>query len=79
MVHIANSQGCEKKKRMRERAYSSKDRFRHVFDGLFLFALSLPVGKNGEPLPNPYADPELNYKLPNDLQHWLYERSRLGS
>lgn len=30
-----------------------------------------------DPLPNPYADPELCVKLPNDLLHWLYERTRL--
>jgi len=28
-----------------------------------------------EPLPNPYADPELSVPLPNDLHHWLYERT----
>ena len=29
-----------------------------------------------DPLPNPYADPELCLPLPNDLHHWLYERTK---
>ena len=29
-----------------------------------------------EPLENPYADPELTLPLPNDLHHWLYERTK---
>ena len=29
-----------------------------------------------EPLANPYADPELTLPLPNDLHHWLYERTK---
>ncbi|XP_064393950.1 probable ubiquitin carboxyl-terminal hydrolase FAF-X [Halichondria panicea] len=32
-----------------------------------------------EPLPNPYADPELCLPLANDLQHWLYERTTNSS
>ena len=29
-----------------------------------------------EPLVNPYADAELCVKLPNDLHHWVFERTR---
>ena len=31
--------------------------------------------EDADPLPNPYADPELCVKLPSDLCHWLYERT----
>ena len=33
--------------------------------------------RDQEPLPNPYANPELSVPLPNDLHHWLCERTRL--
>lgn len=37
--------------------------------------LQKSLHQDKEPLANPYADTELTLSLPNDLHHWLYERT----
>ena len=44
----------------------------HMSWNIFLFFFPL---QEREPLPNPYADTEV-VPLPNDLHHWLYERTK---
>ena len=42
----------------------------------FPLSLSVPLSQGHEPLPNPFADPELSMTLSNDLQHWLYMKAK---
>ena len=46
---------------------------RYVNCKVYSCSVELPL-QGTDPLPNPFADPELSHPLPNDLHNWLYER-----